>query len=323
MTALLMRLVAIAAALMFVSTPAAAQFPDHAIKFVVGFPPGGSPDTFLRHFTQRLTPLAGQPIVVENKPGANAMVAAQAVATAKPDGYTVLFAPDSTPVGNIFLFKQLTYDPVKDLVSIAPMVWNTFVLLINPQTTPVNSVAELTALLKSKAGRALYGVPNSGAQLMGEAYKAMAGVEAQGVNFRGAVDGVNALNAGELDFIFADVGSALGPIRNGKAKALAVSSKRRPVVLPNVPTMAQAGFPDFDLDGFFGAYLPAATPADVRGKLNGWINQVAANQEIKAALAVVGAETFPPMTADQNDALLRERRELWTRLIKLAKIQPQ
>ena len=120
------------------------------MKFVVGFPAGGSPDTFLRHFTQRLAPLAGQAVVVENKPGANAMVAAQAVATSKPDGYTILFGPDSTPVGNIFLFKQLTYNPEKDFAPIAPMVWNTFILVINPQRTQANSVAELTKAAQSQ-----------------------------------------------------------------------------------------------------------------------------------------------------------------------------
>ncbi len=160
-------LAALVATLAF-TLPAAAQYPDHTLKFVVGFPAGGSPDTFLRNFTQRLTPLAGQPVIVENRPGANAMVAAQSVATSKPDGHTILFGPDSTPVGNIYLFKQLTYNPEKDFAPIAPMVWNTFVLVINPQRTQANTVGELTAQIKSKGGKAHYGITNSGAQLMGE-----------------------------------------------------------------------------------------------------------------------------------------------------------
>ena len=203
------------------------------------------------------------------------------------------------------------------------MVWNTFILVVNPQRTQANSVADLTKALKAKEGKALYGITNSGAQLMGELYKAMSGVEAQGVNFRGTVDGVNALIAGEIDFVFADVGAALVLMRDGRIKALAISSKRRPVVVPNVPTMAESGFPEFDIDGFFGAYAPAGTPPDIRGKLNGWINQLGGSEEIKSALAVVGAETFAPMTSEQMDALLRERRALWGKLVGVAKIQPQ
>ena len=148
-------------------------------------------------------------------------------------------------------------------------------------------------------------------------------IEAQGVNFRGTVDGVNALIAGEIDFVFADVGAALVPIRDGRIKALAISSKRRPVVLPNVATMTESGFPEFDIDGFFGAYAPAGTPPDVRSKLNGWINQLGSSEEIKSALAVVGAETFAPVTFEQMDALLRERRALWGKMVGIAKIQPQ
>jgi tripartite-type tricarboxylate transporter receptor subunit TctC len=302
---------------------ALAQYPDRTLRFVVGFPAGGTPDTFLRHYTQRLAAMAGQSIVVENKPGAGAIVAAQSVAAAKPDGYTILFAPDSTPVGNLFLYKQLTYDPEKDLALVAPMIWNAFVLLVNPQTTPVNSVAELTALLKSKAGRSHYGVPNSGSQLMGEAYKAMAGLDVPPVNFRGALDGVNGLIAGELDFLFSDIGTAMPSIKAGKVKPLAIASKRKPDVLPGVPSMADVGFPDFDIDGFLGTYVHAATPADIRAKLNGWINQLNANPEIRNAIALVGAESFPPTTLEQNDALLRQRREVWGKLAKVAKIEPQ
>ncbi len=151
----------------------------------------------------------------------------------------------------------------------------------------------------------------------------MAGIDIEGVNFRGTVDGVNALIAGEIEFVFADVGAALVPIRDGRIKPLAVSSKRRPLVLPGVPTMAEAGFPDFDIDGFFGAYAPAGTPPEIRAKLNGWMNQLGANEEIKSGLAIVGAETFPPMTFEHMDALLRERRTLWGKLVGIAKIQPQ
>jgi tripartite-type tricarboxylate transporter receptor subunit TctC len=310
-------------ALLTLPQPAAAEFPDHAVKFVVGFPPGGTPDTFLRHYTTRLSTMIGQPVLVENKPGAGAMLAAQTVATAKPDGYTILFGPDSTTVGNIFLFKQLPYDPDKDLVLVAPMIWNTFVLLINPQTTAAASVADLTALLKSKGGRAHYGSPNSVAQMMAETYKAATGAGADGVNFRGALDGVNALVAGEIDFTFSDVGSALSFVRAGKVKALAVSSKRRPAVLPDVPSMVDLGFPGFDVDGTLGAYLPSATPADMRDKINGWLNKLNADPDIRTALAVVGAESFPPMTAADNDTLLREKRAVWADMVAKAKIEPQ
>ena len=309
--------------LLLMQAPAMADYPDRTIRFVVGFPAGGSPDIFLRHFTHRLSSLAGQTVVVENKPGANAMVAAQNVATAKPDGYTVLFAPDSTPIGNRFLFKTLNYNPEKDLVLVAPMVWNTFVLVTSPGKTPGKSVDDLTKALKQKDGRSFFGQTSSGAQLMSESYKAMAGIKAAPVAFKGTVDGLTALMAGEIDFLFADVGAALPHIKSGKINALAVSSKRRPVLLPDVPTMAEAGFSDFDLDGFFGAYVPADTPKDVQDKLHGWLSQLNDNQEIKSAIGVVGAETFPRMTLKENQALLTGRRDIWARLIKLTNIQPQ
>lgn len=313
----------VAATLAVPTAAQAQQYPNQTIKFVVGFPPGGTPDVFLRHFTQRLAPMAGQPVIVENKPGAGGMVAAQSVATAKPDGYTVLFAPDSTPVGNMFLFKTLTYNPEKDLVLVAPMFWNTFLLVVNPEKTKANTVAELTAALKAKGGKALYAFPNSGAQMMGEAYKVMAGFEAQSVAFKATSDALQGLFAGEIDYMFVDVGAALAPLKAGKLKALAVSSKRRPVLLPDVPTMASAGFPDFDLDGFFGAYLPSSAPADVRAKLNGWLNDLGSNAEIKQAIGIVGAETFPPSDPASNDKLLTERRALWAKLVKMTNIQPQ
>lgn len=302
-------------------TPAFAQYPQRPIKIVIGFPAGGTPDIFLRHYAQRLGSLAGQPIIVENRPGAGAIIAATTVIAAPPDGYTLLFAPDSTPIGNRFLFKDLAYDPEHDIVLLAPMIWNSFVLLVNSET-PAKTVDELTKHLRQKSGKALYGQPNSVSQLLAEAYGKVDGFHAEAVSFKGAYQGVLAVQAGEIDFMFADVGSALAGMKSGKLRPLAITSKRRSEAMPDVPSMANIGYPDFDIDGFFGLYGTPKLAGELKQDIFGWIRNLNANSEIKAALAAVGAETFPDDMMQRSDRLLQEKRAVWRKLVAIAQLQP-
>jgi tripartite-type tricarboxylate transporter receptor subunit TctC len=302
-------------------SPAAAQadYPARPLHVFIGFPAGSGADILGRYFTAHLEKLAGKPVVVENKPGANSNIAAGIVASAKPDGYSILFVANSNMAGSRYLFKNLPFDTVKDFTPAATFAQIAFVLVVSAKS-PVKSVAELTAYLKSRPQNK-YGTTNQTAILATEYYKQVAGIDAVQVAYRTAPEALPDLEDGTLDFMIMDGTFAVGPIKAGKIRALAVTTSQHIAALPDVPTMVQAGL-NFEWAPWWGVYLPAATPAAIVAKLGGWMNQITKTEETRQFLERIAALPMHDDTKAANARLLADI-AAWAPLVKAAKIEPQ
>ena len=269
--------------------PAAAQqdYPNRPLHVFIGFPAGSGADILGRYFAAQLEKLAGKPVVVENKPGANSNIAAGIVASAKPDGYSILFIASSNMAGSRFLFKNLPFDTVKSFTPIASFAEIAFMLTVSAKS-PIKTVAELTAYLKSRKQNK-YGATNQTAILSTEYYKQAAGVDAVHVAYRTAPEALPDVEDGTLDFMIMDGTFAVGPIKAGKIRALAVTSAQRIATLPDVPTMMQAGVGNFEFTPWWGAFVPAGTPQPIVAKLGAWMNQIARTDETRQFLERIAA----------------------------------
>jgi tripartite-type tricarboxylate transporter receptor subunit TctC len=296
------------------------DYPNRPMRAVIGFPAGSGADILGRYFTAKLQDASGQSVVVENKPGANSNIAAGLVANAKPDGYTMLFIANSNMAGSRFLFKNLPFDTVKDFVPAAAFAQIAFVVVVGVNS-PIKTLAELTAHLKSR-DKNRYGVTNQMAIITTEYYRQRAGFEAAQVQYRTAPEALPDVENGTLDFVIMDGTFAAGAIRQGKIRALAVTTSRRHPSLPDVPTMHEAGLTNFELAPWWGVYFPAATPLDIVAKVGGWMNKVSATEDAAQFLARVGSF---PLVEDGKTAAARLQADikLWEPIVKAAKIEPQ
>ena len=301
--------------------PATAQeFPSRTIHVVIGFPAGSGADILGRFFTNELQKASGQTVVVDNKPGANSNIAIGLVKNAKPDGYTVLFVANSNMAFNKFLFKSLPFDTIKDFAPVHALAQLGFVVVASPKAS-YNTMAELTAFLKGRQQNK-YGTTNQTAILSSESYRQLAGFQAVNVPYRTAPDSVPDIENGTLDFMIMDGTFAAGVIRQGKVKALAVTSKWRIATLPDVPTMEEAGFKGFEFAPWWASYVPKGTPQPVIDKLAGYFAKITATTEAKAAMEKIAA--FPLVNDGKwiADRLVAD--QAWIEpIIKAAKIEPQ
>lgn len=263
------------------------EFPSRPMKVLIGFPAGSGADILGRHFTTKLQELSGQPVVVENRPGANSNIAIGLVKNSKPDGYTMLFVANANMALNKWLFKSLPFDTVKDFTPVAAWAQLGFVFVVAPNSK-INSIAELTAFLKSNA-QAKYGTTNQTAIVSTAYYMQLAGVNATNVPYRTAPDAMPDVTNGTLDFMIMDGTFAQGQIRQNKLKPLAVTSTWRIAGLPNVPTMDESGFKGFDFAPWWATYVPKGTPAPVVAKLEGWFQKIAGLPETKAYLEKIAS----------------------------------
>jgi|HigsolmetaAR206D_1030411.scaffolds.fasta_scaffold01416_6 Uncharacterized protein conserved in bacteria len=291
--------------------PAQAAYPDAPVKFVVGFSPGSTIDTVARIVGEALSARTGQSFVVENKTGANGMIAARTVVQAPPDGHTILISNSSSITVNPLLYKDLGYHPLKDFEPVTTVVEVPFVLTINPANSRVKSVDnvdDLVALARKNPGSISYGSAGNGnlMHLAGAKLATMANVQMLHVPYRGAAPMEAGLLANEVDFGF-DTLSGVPLIKAGKLKALAVSTKQRWHDLPDVPALAELGYPDFDISFWVGVFAPAGTPADVVASLNKAIAEVAADPQVRQRLSAQGRpltqtpEEFRKKIADELD----------------------
>ncbi|HEX4192509.1 MAG TPA: tripartite tricarboxylate transporter substrate binding protein [Stellaceae bacterium] len=302
--------------------PAAAQdnYPNQPIHVVIGFAAGSGADILTRYFTDKLQTLAKQPVIVDNKPGATGNIALRAAADAKPDGYTLLFTANSNMAGSRYLFKGLPFDTLKDFVPIASFAQIAFVVVVSPKS-PINSIADLTAFLKTKKG-ALSGYTNQTAQLSTEYYKQIAGVTTTPVSYKATPDAMRDIIEGQLDFMIIDGTFGASQVRQGQLKALAVTTAQRSPSLPDVPTMQEAGVPNFEFSPWWAAYAPKGTPQPILDKLQNWILQITPLPETAQFLKDNGA--IPQHdTGPQADARLKAELPKWEMLIKAAGIEPQ
>ncbi|KNE28078.1 MULTISPECIES: Bug family tripartite tricarboxylate transporter substrate binding protein [Achromobacter] len=300
---------------------AASDYPNKPITLIVPFPAGSGTDAVGRIFGSELSAILGQQIVVENKPGANATIAANYVARAKPDGYTLFVTTNTSHSAAPWLMKNVPYDPVKDFTPIARGGNLPFILVVNPKR-PWKNVGELVADAKKNPGRITYASGNSTGIVAGATLANRAGIDLLHIPYKGTPQGLTDVVGGQVDFMFTDLASGLPFVQSGQLRALAVSTAERSVIVPDLPSMAEAGVKDFDLNSWNGYFGPAGLPPEVVAKLNAAINQVVAKPEVKKRLAGLGFDAFSS-TPEAFAQFVSEQRTLWGKLIKDAGIEQQ
>jgi tripartite-type tricarboxylate transporter receptor subunit TctC len=277
----------------------AQAFPSKPIRVIVSFPPGGAADQIARAVSQPLSEALGQPVVVENRAGANGNIAGDFVAKQPADGYTLLMSSGGTVSINPHLYPKMSFDPAKDLVPVAAAARVLVFLEVNPQKVPVNNAKEFLAYVKANPGKLTFGTPGNGSSphLAAEMMKAQANVFATHIPYRGAAPAMQDLLAGQVDFMF-DPGIGLQHVKAGKLKLLAIGSPKRSPQYPDVPTMEEAGLKGFDADTWFGFYAAAGTPAAVVTRLNTEINKVLRSASFNERMAAIGAIPAPMSPQD-------------------------
>src|SRR5438876_12373219 len=247
----------------------AQTYPNRPIRLVVPFPPGGSSDSVARVVVQKFSEGLGQPVVIENRPGVGGLLGSEAVAKAAPDGYTLLLGSVSSLAVAPHMFANPKIDPAKNFAAIAPILSSPLTVIARP-TLPANSIADLVALARSKPGALNYGAAGVGTHvyLTAELFKKLAGFDAVHVPFQGGAPAMAALLAGNIDYKFDVVNTTLPQARGGKVKVLAVTSPKRIALMPEVPTLAESGFPGFDTTAWMGVVGPARLPAENVSRLN-------------------------------------------------------
>jgi tripartite-type tricarboxylate transporter receptor subunit TctC len=297
------------------------DYPSQDIRFVCGFPAGSGADVLVRYFGEKVRPLAGRTIIVENKVGAAGNIAAVYTARSKPDGHTIYVHAASAIAANMHLFKAPPIDAAKDLQIAAGVNKQPFMVVV-PASSPYKTVAELTEAMRKKGDKASYAQSNTSGKVMGELYKQATGVQAVEVPYRTANDSLNDFASGRIDYGMMDPVFALSQARAGRLRMLAVSTPQRMQAVPDLPTMAEAGVPGVELLTWFSAIVPAATPRSIVDKINKWFNEVLATEETKTFLNNFGGDPFIT-TPDDAQALFRQGVRDWERYVKAANIEPQ
>ncbi|HEX5128374.1 MAG TPA: tripartite tricarboxylate transporter substrate binding protein [Usitatibacter sp.] len=299
----------------FASPFALAQYPNKPIKLIVGFPPGGGSDAAARLTGAALSEKLGQPVVVENKAGANTILATQYVQQQPADGYTLLFVSASFAI-NPSLYK-LPYDPEKDftqvgLVAVVPLI------LIASNGVPVKNVNELVALAKSQPGKLTYASfgQGSAAHLAGEMFCAMTGTDIVHVPFKGSGPAITELLGGRVTMMFPGIGSAMPLVKDGKLKGLAVSTAKRVATAPDIPTVAEAGVAGFEIATWESIQAPAGTPPEVVAKLNAAMKEVLASKELRVKLIALGLEPDGTKSRAETAQFVRAEMRKFAKLVK-------
>jgi tripartite-type tricarboxylate transporter receptor subunit TctC len=311
--ALLLPLAAIAGA-------AAQTFPTHPIRWIIGFPPAGPTDVLVRIMGDWLSTRLGQPVIVENKPGAASSIATEAVINAAADGYTIGSVTSANAINATVNKRTLQFDYLKQLVPVAGMSQGPSVLVVNP-SLPVANIAELIAYAKANPGKINFGSPGIGStgHLAAELFKAMAGVDLVHVPYRGAAPAMTDLMAGHVQVVFDSMVSVLPHVQGGRVRALAVTSKARSPLLPDLPAIAET-IPGYEAIIWFGVGVPRGTPDEVIARLNREINAGLASADMKERFAKLGT-TPMVMTPEEFWGFAKAETEKWREVIERAGIK--
>jgi tripartite-type tricarboxylate transporter receptor subunit TctC len=285
----------------------AQSYPAKPIRLVVNFAPGGAADVIARAVGPALSESLKQPVIIENKPGANGNLGSAEVAKSPNDGYTLLMSSGSAITINPLIYTKMPLDPEKDLVPVAALA-RVLVYLETHPSVPVNNLREFIAHMKANPGKLSYGSPGQGSSphLAGEMFKRMAGVDAAHVPYKGAGPAINDLVAGQIQFMF-DPGPGLKMVKDNRLKLLAIGSPKRSPQYPDVPTLSEAGLAGFDADSLFGIYAPTGTPEAVVTRLNTEISKALAQPNVANAIRALGAEPAPMSLADFKGHHVKER----------------
>ena len=283
---------------------------------MVPFPAGGPLDIVARAIGQELSKSWGQPVIIDNRPGAGGNIGADLVAKAPADGYTILMGAVSTHAINVSLYNKLPYDPIRDFAPVTLITSVPNVLVVHP-SVPVKNVQELIALAKARPGQLNFasGSTGSAGHLAGELFKSMAGVDMTHIPYKGAAPAVIDLMAGQVSLMFDNMASALPYIKAGRVRALAVTTLKRSPLLPQLPTICEAGLRGFDISTWFGIFAPAGTPPDVVAKLNTEIVRILHTPEMKERLAALGAEPIGNKP-DEFSAFIKAEIPKYAKVIK-------
>src|SRR5262245_12807193 len=312
------RLTLAALAALVVTLPAAraADYPTRPVTLMVAFTPGGPSDVLARILGKKLEQLLGQPFIIENRPGAGGNVAAEAVARAAPDGYTLLNGNNSILATNAALYKKINFDPEADFAPIALIGSQANILVVNP-SVPARSMAELIALAKANPGKVNFASSGFGAaaHLAGELFKTEAKIDIVHVPYKGAAPALQDVIAGHVQMMFATAASVVGHIQDGKVRALAVTTPKRTAVLPDVATVEELGIKGFDATTWHGLVAPAKTPKDVVASLHRATIAALNDAEVKRQLATLGVDIMGG-TPEDFAAYIRSEIPKWTAIVK-------
>jgi tripartite-type tricarboxylate transporter receptor subunit TctC len=303
--------------------PALAAYPDHPIHLIVPFAAGGGNDTVARLVSEGLATELGQAVVVDNRPGAGGVVGAEAAARAPADGYTLFLGGVGSHAINPNLHAHLPYDPIKDFAPISLIASAPLILVVHP-SVPVHSVRELIALAKAQPGKLNYASNGNGSSshLAAVMFASMAGVDMVHVPYKGLAPALTDLLSGRVQLMFSSVVAIVPHVKDGKLRALAVSSRQRLPLLPDLPTIAEAGVPGYQSSSWYGILAPAGTPPDAVAKLNAALVKVIARPDVRDALAKEGADPVGD-SPEQFGAFIKAEKERLGDLIRRAKVPMQ
>jgi tripartite-type tricarboxylate transporter receptor subunit TctC len=298
------------------------NWPSRPIRLVLGHSPGGNADTFARALVKPLAERLGQPVIIDNKPGANQIIAAEIAARAQPDGYTIYLASQTSLVLNVGAQKKLPYDPVRDFAPVSLLYTIPLYLVVHPEV-PAHSVKDLVALARAKPGQINFSSVGTGSSvhLAGEMFKSMAGIDMVHVPYRGSSEALVDLLAGRVQIMFDGGVSALPRVREGKLRVLGMTGSERSPSFPDIPTIAEAGLPGYAALFWFGVVAPAGTPAAIVDRLSAEIGAILNDPVFKGVFAAQGVDPVSS-TPEQFSRLIREDLPKWTGIMKQAGIEP-
>lgn len=319
----LIRVLAATGILALVALPVAAQYPTRPIRFIVAFPPGGGVDIVARTVAEKLSPRLGQPIVIENRPGAGTTIGTELAAKSTPDGHTLLVGPIGGAAIAQSYYRKLGYDIRRDFAPITKIGYGTIVLVV-PPSLGVSSIKELIALAKAKPGQLTFASSGTGAliHLTGELFKQMAGVDILHVPYKGTTQLLPDLIDGRVSMALDSMPAHLPHIKAGRLRALAVASRQRSAQLPEAPTLTESGLPGFQSNTDYALYAPARTPKDIVALLNRETNVVLQQPDVRAKLAAQGIE-ISGSTPEALQAEVLDEVAKWAKVIRDAKIKPE
>ena len=297
----------------------AQTFPSKPIRVIVGFPPGGGNDIIARLLGAKMQEAWGEPVVIDNKPGANSIIATEFVAKAAPDGYTLLVNATGGMSVNPVLYAKLPYDSLKDFVPISMVGSFPLVLAVNP-SLPVKSVPELLAYAKANPGKLNYSSGSTSFQVATEMFKQMTGIDVRHIPYKGSAASITALISGDVQMTIVDTPPVLPQIKAGKVRPLAVTTARRAGSMPDLPTISESGVPGYEMALWIGVFAPAATPRDVAAKLNAEVVRIVNLPDIRERLEGMGVEPLGN-TSEQAAEWIRGEIAKYGPVVKAANIK--
>ena len=316
----------LAAALLaaFAAAPACAQgkYPERPVTFIVPFAAGSATDQLARALGASITADTKQAVIVDNKAGASGMMAAQAAARAPADGYTVLISTNTTHAANEHLYKKLPYDPVKDFVPVTGLGKGGQVLVVRADA-PYKNVADLLARAKKEPGKLSFGSGSSSSRVAGEMFKQLSGTDILHVPYKSNPNALTDLLGGQIDMMITDTATGVPQIKGGKVKALGVSTTKRIALLPDVPTIDEAGVKGYDMGYWFAAWVPANTPAPVVARLRELLASGTRSASAKSFYESTGTEAWTTASSEELAHFQAAEAQKWGKVIKSAGIEPE